>query len=70
MSDRRAREAAYAAVPSRVHVGYGRPQHAPYPRPPRLALHNSIELSSQQIGHLPSVSTPSIQELRLRSSRT
>ncbi len=49
MSDRRAREAAYAAAPSRVHMGYGRPQHAPYPRPPRSALHNTTELSSQQI---------------------
>lgn len=48
MSDRRAREAAYAAAPSRVHVGYGRPQHAPQPRPPRSALHNTIELSSPQ----------------------
>lgn len=38
MSDRRAREAAYAAAPSRVHMGYGRPQHAPYPRPPSVHL--------------------------------
>ena len=42
MSDRRAKEAAYAAAPSRGHAGYGKPQHASYPRPARSAYPLSV----------------------------
>ena len=60
MSDRRAREAAYAAAPARVHMGYGRPQHAPYPRPPRLALHNTLSCPHNKL-------TPAINQYPKRT---